>query len=113
MLMTGMPAANNPTSSMMTCAERRRGDRPCEVWNDSDGRGFAQRHHLDHLGDAADVRKRGPNVVDILVVEEPVEIPSLPPFFAVGQRARRHLAQLRDLFERLFVPDRIFDEIWL
>ena len=68
------------------------------------------RGDLHHLGDAADVGQRRADEIDVVVLDEPVEVPLETPLFAVRQRDRRHLAQLGNVLERVFVAHRIFDE---
>jgi hypothetical protein len=49
-------------------------------------------------------------IVDVVVLDQPVEIPPEAPLLAVGQRHRGHRPQLGDVLERMLVADRIFDE---
>ncbi len=43
-------------------------------------------------------------------LDEPVEVPAQSPLLAVGQRHVRHLAQLRNIHQRVLVTHRVLDE---
>ena len=71
--------------------------------------GFAQGRDLHHFGDAADVGERGAIEIDVVVFDEPVEVPTLAPFLAGAERATRHRAQPRDILQKRLGPHGILD----
>ena len=92
---------------------RGRGDRSGEMRDDADVVRLAQRADADHLGDAADVRQRAADEVEVVVLDQLVEIPAGAPFLAGGERHAGEAAQLGDVLEERVGLHRIFDQIGL
>ena len=62
------------------------GDGTGEVRNDADVVRLAQGADADQLGDAADVRQRAADEIEVVVLHQLVEVPPRAPFFACRQR---------------------------
>ena len=90
--------------------ERGGGEGAGEVRDDADGVRLAHGGDLHHLRDPADVGQRRPDEVDVVVLDQPVEVPAQAPLLAVRQGHRRHLAQLGDVRQRVLVAHGVLDE---
>src|SRR5579862_865472 len=89
----------------------RGGKRSGKMRDDSDEMRLADGGDFYQLGDAADVGKGDPHVVEIVILDKFVEIPALAPFLAGRERNGGHFSQLGDIFEKGFGPDGILDQV--
>ena len=87
------------------------GDWTGEVRNDADVVRLAQGADADQLGDAADVRQRAADEIEVVVLHQLVEVPPRPPFLARGQRHAGQAAQFRNVLKKRIGLNRILDEI--
>ncbi len=89
----------------------RRRDGPGEVRHDADLVVVAERHDLQHLGDAAHVRQRGAREVDIALFDKRTEIRAGAPFLTRRQRHRRQQPELRNLRTELLLAQRVLHAV--
>src|SRR4051812_6680179 len=83
-------------------------DRPGEMRRYTYEVGFAQRSNLVHLGDPANIGKRRPEKVDVVILYQRVEIPAISPLLAGRYRHSHFPAQDREVLLKGFGPHRIF-----
>src|SRR5262249_34916067 len=82
----------------------------CEMGGDSYEVSLAESGDLHHLGDAADVWKRGAHIIDGMVFDERVEVPAVAPLLSSGKRNVDLAAKGGNVLEEGFGADGIFDE---
>ena len=92
---------------------RGSGDRAGKVRDDADVVRLAQGADADHLGDAADVRKRAADEVEVMVLDQLVEIPPGTPFLTGRQRHAGEAAQLGNVLQERVGLHRILDQVGL
>ena len=78
--------------------------------NDADEMGFADGGNFHHLSDAADIGQGGAYKINVVIFDELVEVPPVAPLFARCQGNIHFLAQDRNVLQKGFGADRIFDE---
>ena len=79
--------------------------------NDTGEMGFADGCDFQHFRNAADVGKRGADIVDIVIFDQLVEVPAVAPFLAGRDRYADFTAEEWDIFEESLRANRIFDKI--
>src|SRR6185503_15121078 len=90
---------------------RGRGDRTCEVRDDPDVVRLTQRADADQLGDAADVRQRAANEIEVVVLDQTMKIPTGAPLLSGGERHAGEAAQLGNVLQERVGLHRIFDQV--
>src|SRR5579872_7345948 len=91
--------------------QRRRRDGSGEMGNDADKMRLADRRDLHHLGDTADVRQRRANIVDVVVLDQLVEVPTITPLFSRCDGHASRCAELRQILRESFGSNGVFDEV--
>ena len=84
-------------------------DRAGEMGHDANIVRLAEGTDADQLGDAAGVRERDANEVEVVVLDQREKIPAGAQFFAGGEGEDRHAAQLGNVLDKRVGLHRILD----
>src|SRR5947209_1221086 len=84
--------------------------RTSEMRHDTNEMSFADGRDFHHLGDSSDVGQGGTKVVDIVVFDQLVEVPTIAPLFSRSERNFYAAAEDRQILAECLIPHRIFDK---